>query len=149
MQLPCYTGSTPECDCSINHGGGVFFSNDNFYIYTKKDFMEFRENFTGKTNDDIYNKTKGQIIGLYGKPLIEVQGSILYTTDYGCLILHFNSFRVSGIEIYSRNSCLSIYDKFQQYSKRKSVRIRMKNVDKVILSDEQVKQIKNMLNKIE
>ena len=67
--FPCYTGSTAEGEM-WNYGGGVFFINDDFYIYTAKDYIEVRKNFTGKVTGDWLGKSRDTLMASFGEPSI-------------------------------------------------------------------------------
>jgi len=124
--LPCYTGVT-ENGSVYNEGGGVFYLNHDFYIYTLKHYMEFRKRFDGKMTDEIFGKTRGQIEALYGKPLASVEGSVLYTTGYGCLVFEFASFRLTNIKIFRKDNCAELHSSFVSFKDDGTVRMREKD----------------------
>ncbi len=59
-RLPCFTGETTEGEVA-NHGGGVFFLNDDFYFYTYLRFIELRAGFSGETRPRLFGRTRGEL----------------------------------------------------------------------------------------
>jgi hypothetical protein len=87
--LPCFTGSSPDGDrlngMLYNYGGGVYFNNHNFYMYTGKDFIEVRSDFTGTVSPSLLGASKERLNGAYGRPTLISNGSYFYMMSYGCL----------------------------------------------------------------
>lgn len=98
--LPCYSRFTPdgaEADC----GGGFFYDQYNFSIYTYLDnYLEVKKGFKGR-GDSMFLMTRKQLRQALGTP---VQNSIatdnpdqdFFSMDYGCLrVLYKDSLPVS------------------------------------------------------
>ncbi|HNA22555.1 MAG TPA: caspase family protein, partial [Agitococcus sp.] len=62
--LPCATGDTPDGE-SYNYGGGVFFLNHNFFMYTGNNFIEVRRDFTGTVSPNLLGASKERLNGAY------------------------------------------------------------------------------------
>ncbi|MEM6326249.1 MAG: hypothetical protein AAF791_03940 [Bacteroidota bacterium] len=102
-QFPCSTGETPE-GSDFNYGGGLFFINHDFYVYTHRDFIEVREDFAGTT----FPETLGQPVASLGDPYrVESnrQARRLFQRDYGCLRVQADaSGIVTEVEVHA-TSC--------------------------------------------
>ncbi len=83
--LPCYTGATREGNVA-NYGGGVFYLDHDFYIYTAKDFIQIRGSFSGKVSGNMLNNSYDEIIAKYGQPTIK--NRLMYATKYGCMYFY-------------------------------------------------------------
>ena len=98
--LPCATGDT-EDGVAYNYGGGVFFLNHDFFMYTGKDFIEVRQDFKGHVTDNMMSKSKAEIIGRYGLATIDNGYKLFFNRQYGCLRFTFNGTSVKEIGVYS------------------------------------------------
>ena len=118
--LPCFTGETEDNNNGMNCGGGVFYLNHYFNIYTKADFIRLRNKFTGKTSVEVINKPTKEIIDLFGKPekvfthtdewLEETSELYEYQRKWGVLVLISKNGKIESVELVrrekSRRSCL-------------------------------------------
>lgn len=103
--LPCSTGDTADGEV-YNYGGGVFFLDHDFFMYTGKDFIEVRRDFKGSVTDNMMAKSKAEIMSLYGQAAINNDYRVFYNTQYGCLRFSFNGASVKEIGVYAL-SCLA------------------------------------------
>lgn len=99
--LPCSTGDT-EDGADYNYGGGVFFGDHNFYMYTGKDFIEVRRGFKGSVSQNLLSKSKDDVIALYGSPAINNGNKLFYSMPYGCLRFVFSGSSVSEIGVHAQ-----------------------------------------------
>ena len=79
-QFPCATGETAE-GSDFNFGGGVFFLDHGFFVYTHRDFIEVREGFRGLT----FPETLYEPVASLGTPDRVDGNARLFEKDYGCL----------------------------------------------------------------
>jgi len=98
--LPCATGDTEDGEV-YNYGGGVFFLNHDFFMYTGKDFIEVRQDFKGKVTDNMMEKSKADILARYGQAAIDNGYKLFFNRQYGCLRFTFNGTSVKEIGVYS------------------------------------------------
>jgi hypothetical protein len=98
--LPCATGDTEDGEV-YNYGGGVFFLNHDFFMYTGKDFIEVRQDFKGNVTDNMMSKSKAEIIARYGIATIDNGYKLFFNRQYGCLRFTFNGTSVKEIGVYS------------------------------------------------
>jgi hypothetical protein len=83
--LPCSTGAT-EDGSDYNYGGGVFFRNHDFYVYTGKNFIEVRTRFKGGEVSGLIGKASGPVHELLGEPkrTAKLPNTGFHPTAYGC-----------------------------------------------------------------
>ena len=65
--FPCFTGQTEE-GSKFNCGGGVFFLNHQFFIYTHRDYIDIRKDFKGTLSNNALGLKKEGLIKLFGQP---------------------------------------------------------------------------------
>lgn len=106
--LPCFTGSTEEGDEAFNYGGGVFFTNHDFYFYTHRDYLEVRAEYNGQANLNILNQSLEDVFKILGTPQDSITGKgnviYLFPQKYGCLCIESTYVLASEIRIYN-SSC--------------------------------------------
>lgn len=109
--FPCYSGETEENSDGINCGGGVFFLNHDFFIYTGKDYINVRNNFKGKTPVAILGQLASSLADLMGEPdssfvykdefFEEETQYAQYAKDWGTLVLVIKDGSVQGLELHT------------------------------------------------
>ena len=97
--LPCATGDTPDGE-SYNYGGGVFFLNHNFFMYTGNNFIEVRRDFKGSVTPNLLQQSQELVVARYGQPAFTRRGDYFYTMAYGCLQFTFNNGFVDEIDVH-------------------------------------------------
>ncbi|MDO8332126.1 MAG: caspase family protein [Fluviicoccus sp.] len=98
--LPCFTGDTPDGEV-YNYGGGVFFLDHDFFMYTGKDFIEVRADFKGSITPALLGKSDDEVTAIYGQPSAVESGRLYFTTAYGCLRFTFGSQGVREIRVHA------------------------------------------------
>lgn len=99
--LTCFTGESEE-GVDHNCGGGIYYLNHGFYFYSHRDYVEVRTDYTGGISQDLLEKTKDEILDMFGKPdripkyqnnpdLSWYQPNVhyLYNRQYGALRITF------------------------------------------------------------
>lgn len=105
--LPCSTGDT-EDGSDFNCGGGVFFLDNDFFFYTGKDYVEFREKFKGKLSTPVLGLTKAAAIaklklGKAIRTLKQEDGRVdlFFKTTYGCVRLELAAGKVVTVAMHA------------------------------------------------
>ncbi|MDX1439568.1 MAG: hypothetical protein R3284_06670 [Rubricoccaceae bacterium] len=83
-QFPCATGDT-EDGAEFNFGGGVFFLDHDFYMYTHRDYIEVRADFAGAVVPAVLCVSVHDLADAFGAPVRTEDGAQFYVRDYGCL----------------------------------------------------------------
>ena len=111
-ELPCWTGSTPESDPVANYGGGVFFLNHDFYLYTAHDRIEARSRFDGTMRPPLLGASLSTVMERIGRPQlllpqridsITVDTLLYYDRKYGCLELDLAHGRIEQVNASARS----------------------------------------------
>ena len=99
-----------------NYGGGVFFINDDFYIYTAKDYIEVRKNFTGKVTGDWLGKSRDTLMASFGEPSIMKNERYYYARPYGCLRFDLDKQHIRQIAVHATSceAALKVFDDEQE-----------------------------------
>jgi hypothetical protein len=104
--LPCFTGETEE-GADYNCGGGIFYLNHQFFVYSHRDYIEVRTGFSGEISLNLLGKSPWQVENLLGKPSLipvypeteedegglieyEAETHYLYKRKYGTLRVSFD-----------------------------------------------------------
>jgi hypothetical protein len=103
-KLPCHTSEEEEGPGS-KCGGLVAYSSWDIKFYTGRDYVEIGPNFKGKLVQPVMGGKKGGFFKLLGNPKLKDEGWEAFQTQYGCLILYYNtSGRVRMIRFSSRTT---------------------------------------------
>lgn len=107
-QFPCATGETADGEV-YNFGGGVFFLDHDFYIYTHRDFTEVRTDFAGEVVPAVLGATSQDLDETFGTPVRVEDGARFYERDYGCLRAEFgrDSERVDELGVHAK-ACVNV-----------------------------------------
>ncbi len=106
--LPCFTGQTPD-GAEVNCGGGVFYLNHDFYFYSGDNYIEVRDNFSGRISFDLLQKRTSEVIFVLGEPtreeeIVKWDGTyrkhFFYERKYGTLSLVFVENKLQKIAIH-------------------------------------------------
>jgi hypothetical protein len=86
--LPCFTGETEE-GAGYNRGGGVFYLDHDFFMYTGMDCINIRDKFQGKGLEKILGANLKDAIKLLGKLSRSESDMSFVNTKFGCIgLLH-------------------------------------------------------------
>jgi hypothetical protein len=103
----CYTGESAEGDHESNYGGGVFFVDHGFFVYTHRNFIEVRKGFVGEVHPDlVLGGVTTEVIAALGRPAIgpvRVAPSLdryFFESAYGCLQLMSEAGSVVAVSIH-------------------------------------------------
>lgn len=106
-KLPCFTGDT-EDGSDYNCGGGVFFLENDFFFYSGRDYVEFREKFNGQLSVPVLGLTRAAAVKklALGKPVRTQQNGdnqhVFFKTRYGCLRLRVEAGKVTLVAMHAQ-----------------------------------------------
>ncbi len=94
--LPYFTEETEE-NKGLNCDGGIFYTKNDVFFYTARDYVVIRSAFNGKMSKELLNTNIQQVTKLLGKPdhIISPAGDeassvvVYYKTSYGCLRINY------------------------------------------------------------
>lgn len=91
-QFPCFTGSSEEKE-GMNCGGGVFFLEHDFYMYTGRDYLEVRYKYEGSVSEKLLSRGTHEVKADLGEPDKTVTDEEyefwFYKKKYGSLVIQF------------------------------------------------------------
>ena len=90
QKFPCFTSAENESD-SAKCGGGVFFKDKDIYFYTSRDYIEVGPNFKGSLSIPLMGASRNALFKWLGNPKIKDPNWDAFQTEYGILILYYNS----------------------------------------------------------
>lgn len=86
--LPCFTseqGDTSKC------GGAVYYKDRDIKFFTGRDYVEVGPAFKGKLSLPLMGAKRGTLFKFLGNPKLKDDKWDAFQTQYGCLILYYNS----------------------------------------------------------
>lgn len=88
-KLPCNTSEEEEGGAKC--GGGVFYKDQDVKFYTGRDYVEIGPGFKGKLSIPLMGAKRGTFFKWLGNPKLKDDDWDAFQTQYGCLILYYNS----------------------------------------------------------
>lgn len=88
--LPCFTSSAGDKDSS-KCGSNVFYQDKDIYFYTGRYYIQIGPKFKGKFTIPIMGASRKNLFNWLGNPKLKDDTWEAYQTNYGCLVLHFDS----------------------------------------------------------
>jgi hypothetical protein len=88
-KLPCNTSEEEEGASKC--GGGVFYKDQDVKFYTGRDYVEIGPAFKGKLTIPLMGAKRGTFFKWLGNPKLKDDDWDAFQTQYGCLILYYNS----------------------------------------------------------
>ena len=88
LKYPCFT-SEEQKDSKC--GTALFFKDRDIYFYTERQYIEIGPSFKGKMSLPILNASRGSLFKWLGNPTIKDSNWDAFQTQYGTLVLHYNS----------------------------------------------------------
>lgn len=102
--LPCFTQSEEE-NVSSKCGGLISYRDKDIYFYTGRDYVEIGPAYKGKLSLPLMGASRNAMFKWFGNPAIKDVKWDAYTTQYGILILYFNSAnKVNKIQFSTQSS---------------------------------------------
>lgn len=104
VKLPCFS-STEEETSSSKCGGGAFYKDRDLYFYSGRDYVEIREKFKGKMSIPLMGAKRGSLFKYLGNPKLKDTSWDAFQTQYGTLVLHYNSAgKVNKVQFSTKSS---------------------------------------------
>jgi len=88
-KFPCFTSAVEESQ-EAKCGGGIFFKDKDIFFYTKRKYVEIGPKFIGKTSMPILGTKRGSLFTKFGNPAVKDDLWEAFTTQYGCIVLHYD-----------------------------------------------------------
>lgn len=87
-QLPCFTNEEPA---SSKCGGAIYYKDRDVVFFTGREYVEIGPKFKGKLSLPLMGGKRGSFFKLLGNPKLKDPNWDAFETQYGCLILYYNS----------------------------------------------------------
>ena len=87
-RLPCFTTEEPA---SSKCGGAIYYKDKDVTFFTGKEYVEIGPKFKGKLSLPLMGGKRGSFFKMLGNPKLKDPGWDAFDTQYGCLILYYNS----------------------------------------------------------
>jgi hypothetical protein len=87
-KLPCFTteeAATSKC------GGAIYYKDRDVVFFTAREYVEIGPKFKGKLSLPLMGGKRGSFFKLLGNPKLKDPNWDAFDTQYGCLILYYNS----------------------------------------------------------
>jgi len=86
--LPCFTNEEPA---TSKRGGAIYYKDRDVVFFTAKEYVEIGPKFKGKLTLPLMGGKRGSFFKLLGNPKLKDTDWDAFETQYGCLILYYNS----------------------------------------------------------
>jgi len=86
--LPCFTSEEPE---SSKCGAVINYKNQDIKFYAGRNYVEVGPNFKGKLTVPLMVGKRGSFFKWLGLPKLKDTDWDAFETQYGCLILYYNT----------------------------------------------------------
>jgi hypothetical protein len=87
-KLPCFTNEEPT---TSKCGGAIYYKDRDVVFFTGKEYVEIGPKFKGKLSLPLMGGKRGTFFKLLGNPKLKDPNWDAFETQYGCLILYYNS----------------------------------------------------------
>jgi len=87
-RLPCFTTEEPA---TSKCGGAIYYKDRDVVFFTGKEYVEIGPKFKGKLSLPLMGGKRGSFFKMLGNPKLKDPNWDAYDTQYGCLILYYNS----------------------------------------------------------
>ena len=102
--FPCFTSEEAESSSS-KCGGLIAYKDKDIYFYTGRDYIEIGPNFKGKLSIPLMGASRNSLFKILGHPKIKDQKWDAFQTQYGTLILYYNSAsRINRIQFSNKST---------------------------------------------
>jgi len=86
--LPCFTNEEPA---TSKCGGAIYYKDRDVVFFTGREYVEIGPKFKGKLTLPLMGGKRGSFFKLLGNPKLKDTDWDAFETQYGCLILYYNS----------------------------------------------------------
>jgi len=87
-KLPCFTSEEPA---TSKCGGAIRYKDRDVVFFTGREYVEIGPNFKGKLSLPLMGGKRGSFFKTLGNPALKDTNWDAFETQYGCLILYYNS----------------------------------------------------------
>jgi hypothetical protein len=87
-KLPCFTSEEPE---SSKCGGAIYYKDQDIKFFPGRDYVEIGPNYKGKLTIPLMGGKRGSFFKWLGLPKLKDTDWDAFETQYGCLILYYNT----------------------------------------------------------
>ena len=87
-KLPCFSSEEPA---TSKCGGAIYFKDRDVVFFTGREYVEIGPKFKGKLSLPLMGGKRGTFFKLLGNPKLKDKDWDAFDTQYGCLILYYNS----------------------------------------------------------
>jgi len=87
-KLPCFTSEEPA---TSKCGGAIYFKDRDVVFFTEREYVEIGPKFKGKLSLPLMGGKRGTFFKLLGNPKLKDKDWDAFDTQYGCLILYYNT----------------------------------------------------------
>jgi hypothetical protein len=87
-KLPCFTSEENE---TAKCGAAVYYKDRDIKFFTGRDYVEIGPAFKGKLSIPLMGAKRGSLFKYLGNPNLKDDKWDAFQTQYGCLILYYNS----------------------------------------------------------
>ena len=87
-KLPCFTNEEPA---TSKCGGAIYYKDRDVVFFTGREYVEIGPKFKGKLSLPLMGGKRGSFFKVLGNPTMKDPGWDAFETQYGCLILYYNS----------------------------------------------------------
>ncbi|MEO7923026.1 MAG: hypothetical protein ABIR30_05060 [Chitinophagaceae bacterium] len=88
--FPCFTSEEAETSSS-KCGGLIAYKDKDIYFYTGRDYIEIGQHFKGKMSLPLMGASRNSLFKWLGHPKIKDVKWDAFQTQYGTLVLYYNS----------------------------------------------------------
>ena len=101
--FPC--SSEIQEQASGNKCAGIFFRDKGIYFFTDRDYIEIKENFTGRLSLPLMGASRKSLFKWLGNPKIKDISWDAYQTAYGTLVLYYNKAgKINKLQLSNKNT---------------------------------------------
>lgn len=87
-KLPCFTSEEPS---TAKCGGAIHYKDRDVTFFTGREYVEIGPKFKGKLSLPLMGGKRGSFFKMLGNPKMKDPNWDAFDTQYGCLILYYNS----------------------------------------------------------
>jgi len=87
-KLPCFTNEEPA---TSKCGSAIYYKDRDVVFFTGREYVEIGPKFKGKLSVPLMGGKRGSFFKVLGNPKLKDPSWDAYETQYGCLILYYNS----------------------------------------------------------
>ena len=88
-KFPCFTSEDQEATGKC--GSALFYTDKDIKFYVKRQYIEIGPAFKGKLSIPVMGAARGSLFKYFGNPKVKDTGWDAFQTQYGTLVLHYNS----------------------------------------------------------